>query len=346
MALSTALVTSCRGDNQAETALRFSARVAPPAQAAQGIQDVAVTLEHCRDTEAALRKRWGVPREIGDDVVRWADRDTKWVADLIQNGAECQLRFTTARFFGETGHPPRVLAGIQTGATREEVRRLIPALADTKAVIDLAGIAGASQGITFDPSSDRVEDVYLVLPSRAVEALEMAWGSGPTWNDPTTSTAARLEPPILDDSVLRFHHYTPLEEWLGDGTSLAVLPGDLWKVDFPAFARAHPNLHPDLERPYTITLPATESSPFDGIVADLTLDTAKNVVRVSFALPYRSAQMRDRIVAQLERKWGTHTATGEAWTFERNPNVTVNDQLGQLIVHVESGTRHGVGTRP
>ncbi len=198
----------------------------------------------------------------------------------------------------------------------------------------MPGISGATHAITFAPVTDRVEDLYLVLPSQAVEALAMAWGPGSIWIDPATSTASRLEPAGLDSTILRFRQYVPLEQWLGDGTSIDVLPNDLWTLDFPAFAKAHPELHPDLERPYTIALPATEFRPFDRVVANVDLDSAKNVARVSLSVSYQTPMMRDTILAHLERKWGSRTSTDSRWTFEKAESVSAIDQQDHIVVYI------------
>jgi len=333
VAWSLTLASACRGGEHSEPKLVFPSRVAPPLRA-DGIEDVVVSRADCRGTEAELRNTWGAPRNAGAGVLRWSDRDTKWIADLSHKGSGCQLVFTTARYFGVLGHAPRGLAAIRTGTTKEEVRRIAPALADAQVAIDLPGITGATHAITFDRTSNRVEDLYLILPSRAVEGLVMAWGPGPTWIDPSTSTASRLEPLALESSILRFHHYMPFEQWLGGGTSIAVLPNDIWTLDFSAFAKAHPELHPDIERPYTLTLPATESSPFGGVIAAVDLENAKFVEKVSFAFPYKTPAMRDRTIALLERKWGPRKQTDGLWTFERADGVSAIDQLGQIVVYI------------
>lgn len=334
-AFSLLLVGAC-GRGNASSELTFPDRVAPPLKADSN-RDITVRPKDCGSTEAELRKRWGIPRTTGvlEPVLRWADRRTTWVADMIRGADTCELRFSTSRFFGSPGTPPPSLAKIHSGMSKSEAQQIAPSIADATTAPDLPEIAGGLQAIAFDPRTNRVVDTYVVLPDRAFEALVMAWGRGPMWLDEATTTRARLVDQDADHAVIRFQQYVPLARWLGDGGLIAALPSEIWTFDLNELAAKYPNVVRDREPPYALWFPPTEVSPYDGTSVDLQLDGTKHVQKISLALNADSPQMRERVLLALEHTWGRRKQLdASSYTFANAANVTVKEQLGSLLVYV------------
>ena len=197
---------------------------------------------------------------------------------------------------------------------------------------------------TIERPTDRIEQVYSILPPRAIAALRRAWGNGAissgeprtVWFDDGTGDRATLE----DDRVT-IDKATRWEDWLGDGPSIKALGSvlgksidDLRKERGAAF-REDTDVH-DKFTLYSLRLQAEEWDPGSSNSASLHLDH-EVVTSAAVSLLYTTPAIRDQMVRRFEAKWGTKTATKHGIDFKvGDTTVSVLDLDIQFQINMMS----------
>jgi len=305
--------------------------------------DVVFTFKNCEAVRSIMISRWGAPSEESFRMTKqllWQSARSRWFASMEVGLSACSVAFTSSDFFGPNVTAFAQFSQLKPGMSRAAATQISSEVATAGMAIGIRAVFDGLQGVDYH-QTDRIEQVFSILPPRAIAALRRAWGNGAmisgeprmVWFDGGTGDRATLEGNrVAFDKAVRW------EDWLGDGPSIKALGSpilgrsvaDLKKERGADLSVEAPDKwdishHPTVE----LRLRPSQWSPDSRTRVDLQNDGA-TVTHLTVILDFDTPATRAAMIHAFETKWGASKPGSPGLVFHA-------DHMTVQVAELDSG---------